>query len=531
MRKGIAFESGAGERGPSVLVPLLAGIVASLPFQKNAPGFLVFCALVPFLLLLKAPRGSRDPLSGFRTGWLFGFGFFLGLLYWIGLLSETEIPVRALAFGGLFVLSAYLALFPALFGLLFRMLDGKLPALLFAPILWGATEHLRSLGTLGFPWGSLGYALMDHLFLVQIARFGSIDAVTLFVVVVNVLVAESILHAAERRFRTFALRFAAAVLLLFFVGIDGVRAMRSETAASGKPVRVAVVQPNILAEEKWTELYKEESIRILAGITREAAAADPEIDLFVWPETSVPVYVRHEHRYFKQIFDLVEETRVPVLFGFPDAEYAAGEGDYAYYNAAMLVDVGGHVRGEYRKIHLVPFGERLPLHDRFDFIARMNLGEADFAPGSDYSVFGIRGTEFSANICFEAIFPSLCRRFVREGARFLVNLTNDAWFGTTSAPFQHAAMARLRSVELGVYLARSANTGISLIADPRGRVVKRLGLYEKGYAAAEVVPTTADTFYARHGDWLPKLELVLAGLFLLVALLRRAGAEPSARER
>ncbi|MFH1680091.1 MAG: apolipoprotein N-acyltransferase [Candidatus Eisenbacteria bacterium] len=520
------FERREREHGPSVVVALLSGAVASLPFQKNAPGFLILCALVPFLLLLRSLGRGREPLAGFRTGWFFGFGFFLGLLYWIGLLSQTEIPVRALALGGLFILSAYLALFPALFGLLYGALKGRLPVLLFAPVVWGATEHLRSLGTLGFPWGSLGYALMDHLFLVQLARFASVDVLTVLVVAVNVLVAESIIHASNRNLRPFAIRFAAALLVLFLVALEGVRAIRRGYEPSGKPVRVAVVQPNILAEEKWTEAYKDGSIRILADITRSAAAAEPGLGLVVWPETAVPVYVRQEHRYFKQLFDLVDEIRVPILFGFPDAEYAVGMG-YEYFNAAMLLDAGGHVRGEYRKMHLVPFGERLPLHDRLDFVGHLNLGEADFSPGTDPAVFGNGETEFSANICFEAIFPPLCRRFVREGARFLVNLTNDAWFGTTSAPYQHAAMARLRCVELGVFLARSANTGISLIADPVGRVVDSLGLYEKGYVAADIVPTAAGTFYARHGDWLPRLELALSGAFVVFALLRgrRAGSK------
>jgi apolipoprotein N-acyltransferase len=523
VRKRRKAEEGGG--GPPIWQALLAGVVASLPFQKNAPGPLALFALVPFLLLLRAEARERGPLAGFRTGWVFGFAFFLSLLYWIGLLSQTEIPVRALAFGGLFVLAAYLALFPALFAFAFRLLDGRVPLFLFAPIVWGCVEHLRSLGTLGFPWGALGYALSEQPALVQISRFGSVDAVTLFVVAVNALVAEGLLGIAGRRVRPAVVRLLAALLLILAVGTDGIRAIRRGFVPSGPPVRVAVVQPNIRAEEKWTEAYKEESIRILAEITREAAAAEPGLGLVVWPETAVPVYVRHEHKYFKQIFDLVDEVKVPILFGYPDAEYDAKSG-YEYYNAAMLIGGDGHIRGEYRKIHLVPFGERLPLTERLRLIAEMNLGEADFTPGTEHTVLRDGPAEFSANICFESIFPPLCRRFVQEGARFLVNLTNDAWFGTTSAPYQHAAMARFRSVELGVFLARSANTGISLIADPFGRPVKSLGLFEKGYVAADVTPTTADTFYVRHGDWLPRAELLAAGALLLVALARRKSAGP-----
>jgi apolipoprotein N-acyltransferase len=511
---------GAGVRpAPPFWQALLAGVIASIPFQNHAPGLLVFVALVPFFLLLRLP-GRDSRLSGFRAGWAYGFGFFLALLYWIGLLSQTEIPVRALAFGGLFFLAAYLALFPAVFGLLFRFLDGRVPLWLFAPVVWGAVEHARSLGVLGFPWGAVGYALADHVSFAQAARFGSVDLLTWVVVLVNALVTEAFIFATRREVRPLGLRLTAAALVLLAVRLDGERILGRPIEASGPPLRVAVVQPNILAEEKWTEAYKEESIRILAEITRQAAVEEPNLGLVVWPETAVPVYVRHEQSYFKQIFDLVDEVGAPILFGFPDAEYAVGAG-YKYFNSAMLIDEGGNVLGSYDKIHLVPFGERLPLHDRVGWVSKLNFGEADFSPGEKHTVFRLGAAEFSANICFEAIFPPLCRRFVREGAHFLVNLTNDAWFGTTSAPHQHAAMARLRCVELGVFLARSANTGISFIADPHGRIVKSLGLFEKGYVVADVVPTAGSTFYVRHGDWVPRLEIAIAALLLLVAGARR----------
>ncbi|RPJ40825.1 MAG: apolipoprotein N-acyltransferase, partial [Candidatus Latescibacterota bacterium] len=448
-RRASRRPAGRASSGLPLWQPLVAGLVASLPFQKGVPGLLVFAALVPFFVLLRLRGRELGLFAAFRAGWLFGVGFFLGLLYWIGLLSQTEIPVRAIAFVGLFALAAYLAFFPAVFALLFRLFDRRVPPRLFAPFLWGAIEHLRSLGPLGFPWGSLGYALAGHPTLIQSARFASVDGLTWIVVLVNALLAEGLLLAAEKNVRSSALHFGAAALVLLAAGADGAGALGTPVEGAGPPLRVAVVQPNIRAEEKWTERYKEESIAILGEITRAAAAEDPDIDLVVWPETAVPVYVRHEHKYFKQMFDLVDIAGVPILFGFPDAEYAAESG-YKYYNSAMLIDEGGHVLGTYDKIHLVPFGERLPLTDRFAWVAALNFGEADFSPGDDFALFPLGGTEFSANICFEAIFPGLCREFVRAGARFLVNLTNDAWFGTTSAPGQHAAMARLRSVELGV---------------------------------------------------------------------------------
>lgn len=514
---------------PPLVQPLLAGLAGSLPFQKHAPGVLILCSLVPFFLLLTLPVYRTRVRDAFRTGWLFGFGYFLGLLHWIGLLADTEIPVRGLALGGMFVLSAYLALFPALFAAGVRRVSRPLPFLLAAPLFFGALEHLRTLGLLGFPWGAPGYALADHVTLVQGARFGGVDLLTSAVVLVNALLAGAVLAVARRRMGAFALRFTAAILMVFLLGVDGVRRIRAGVEGAGPPRTVAVVQPNIQAAEKWTERYKEESIRILGDLTKRAVE-EGGVDLVVWPETAVPVYIRHEHRYYRMIEEIVEEVKTPILFGFPDAEYRLGAG-YIYYNAAMLIDGEGHEIGDYRKIHLVPFGERLPLHDRFDWVANLDLGEADFAPGEEFTVFRVRGeAPFSANICFEAIFPPLCREFVREGATFLVNLTNDAWFGTTAAPDQHADMARLRCVELGVPLARSANTGISLIADPFGRIVKSLDLFERGSVIAEIVPARGDTFYLRHGDWFPRTEIALVLLSLLIAGLsgrRRGAGSPS----
>ncbi|MFH1277761.1 MAG: apolipoprotein N-acyltransferase [Candidatus Eisenbacteria bacterium] len=513
-------EGGAGAVRPPLIQPILAGLAGSLPFQKHAPGILILCSLIPFFLLLTVPVYRTGVRDAFRTGWLFGVGYFLGLLHWIGLLADTEIPVRGLALGGMFVLAAYLALFPALFAAGARWANRKVPFVIAAPLLFGALEHVRTLGLLGFPWGAPGYALADQVSLIQLARAGSVDILTLAVTVVNALLAGAILAVTRRRMGPFAVRFAAAVLIVLLLGIDGVRRIRDGVAPAAPPRTVAVVQPNIKAADKWTERYKEESIRILGDLTKQAVE-EGGVDLVVWPETAVPVYVRHEHPFFRMIEEIVDEVKTPILFGYPDAEYRLGKG-YVYFNAAMLIDGEGNVLGEYRKMHLVPFGERLPLHDRLDWVAKLDLGEADFTPGEEFTVFRERGSApFSANICFEAIFPPLCREFVREGATFLVNLTNDAWFGTTAAPDQHADMARLRCVELGVYLARSANTGISFIADPFGRIVESMDLYERGSVVAEITPAGGDTFYVRHGDWLPRGEIALSVILLAFAAIGR----------
>ena len=506
-----------GEGAAPLPLFFLAGLVATLPFQKYIPGLIVFVTLVPFLVLLRMERSPRSYGRALRTGWLFGFGFYLGLLYWVALLAETTIPVRGLTLGGYLALSTGFAFFPAFFTLLDRFFNRRVPFLLFAPIAWGATEYIRSLGLFGFPWGTMGYALADDPTLIQTARLGGVDLLTFAVLLCNTLVATGVLAVCRGKYVRAAPALAAALLIPLLLHIDGTRAIRSGFHPSAPPVTVAVIQPNIPAEVKWTEGSKGESIRILSELTRRACGGRL-LGLVVWPETGVPAYIRHEHRFFKRIIELVESIRVPLLFGFPDAEQADNYG-YEYFNSSLLLNREGMVVDEYRKIHLVPFGERLPFHGRIGWITELNLGEADFSQGKKRTVFTNGSSVFSATICFEAIFPSFCRRFVRDGAQYLVNLTNDAWFGTTAAPYQHAAMARLRGVENGIFIARSANTGISFISDPFGRVISQVGLMEEGFAVGKIYPIRGDTFYVRHGDWLPRLEIILTLLFIWFAVI------------
>ncbi|NNE08159.1 MAG: apolipoprotein N-acyltransferase, partial [Gemmatimonadetes bacterium] len=362
------------------------------------------------------------------------------------------------------------------------------------------------------------YVLADYPVLIQIARIGGVALVSFAVVLANALVAESMLALVQRRNRRVLGCLAGAILVVAALGIDGVTTIRTGASESPRTMRVAAVQPNIDAEEKWTPAFKSKAIDILMDLTREAAGANGEPpDLAVWPETSVPVYVRQEYLYYRRLVQFVREVDLSVLFGFPNAEYDQERGEYVYFNAGLLLAPDGTEAGEYRKMHLVPFGERLPLEDRFEWIANLDLGQANFAPGTEAKVMGAAGTGyFGTTICFEAIFPAVCRPFVLNGAEYLVNLTNDAWFGMTAAPSQHADMARFRAIELGVPFVRSANTGISFICDSFGRVLSQVPLGESGVAVATISPSRRTTFYRTYGEWFPRS--VLAGTVLLGAL-------------
>jgi apolipoprotein N-acyltransferase len=203
-----------------------------------------------------------------------------------------------------------------------------------------------------------------------------------------------------------------------------------------------------------------------------------------------------------------------ILVGCPDYEY--DEGTPRYYNTAILISPAGAVEGEYRKIHLVPFGEMIPFEDRFDFLKRIDLGEGDFSPGTDLTVFTVDGDPFAVAICFESIYPGLVGDFVRAGARFIVNITNDEWFGPSLGPSQHAQMAVMRAVEYRVGLARCANTGISMLVDPYGRVRRRTALFVRDVLSGPVEMGDGGTVYGRIGGL---LEPVFLAVCLALGLL------------
>ncbi|HVP57249.1 MAG TPA: apolipoprotein N-acyltransferase, partial [bacterium] len=249
------------------------------------------------------------------------------------------------------------------------------------------------------------------------------------------------------------------------------------------------------------------TMKTLDDMTRQT----PRAAMVVWPETAIPLYVKHSSSYLDTIAALASTSGSYILTGFPD--YERTPKGIAYYNSAMLVSPAGRIVDEYRKIHLVPFGEMIPFEDRIAILKQINFGEGDFTAGKVYRVFHLDSEEFATAICFESIYPSLVRKFVGEGARFIVNITNDEWFGPSAGPYQHAEMAVMRSVECRVGLARCANTGVSMLVDPYGRVTARTGIFKRDMLVGDVVCGTGRTPYCRWG-YIIDLMLIIVPLGL-----------------
>jgi apolipoprotein N-acyltransferase len=419
-----------------------------------------------------------------------------------------------LAFLVLLALAAYLALFWGGVAWALGWLHPRFGTrvLWLAPALWAAGELGRTHLLSGFPWGLLGYVPARRLVLIQIAAWTGVYGVSALLVLVNTALAWL---AVERRWRAAAI---AGVVVLAAVG-GAALVGRAELAPVDAPTRpvapvapVAIVQGNISQAVKWDAAFRARTLEIYAELTRAAA---PGSRLIVWPEAAVPAYLRFEPAAMKWLTELAAAVRVPLLVGAPDAE---PDGRRArYLNSAFLVDAAG-LRGRYDKMHLVPFGEYVPLKRLLFFVEAIAAEIGDFTPGREATLFQLEGTPFGTVICYEVIFPDLFRRFVGGGASFMTNITNDAWFGDSGGPLQHLQMVPLRAVENRVAIVRAANTGVSALVLPSGAIQSTLPLGARGTLRADVPLRQGETFYTRFGDVFALACAALTGAALLGGL-------------
>lgn len=501
--------------GREHLLLIASGVLLSLAFPPADVVPAAFLALVPFFYVLRRARGASFRAS-FRRGLVAGMAFFAPLLYWLIFLSSQEMDNPVLMSGPLVLLVLLQSLYWGLFSGCAVWVNSttRAPSWLVLPVLWVACEQLRSLFVLGFTWGALGYAGVTVFpQAVQFASVTGLFGVSFWMVLVNALVLESLMGRRRRRL-TAAL---AAVIVFVAPWVHGALVLRAFEPE--RTVRVAVVQPNIDAALKWDERYKSMSFDTLAELTRQASVEGP--DLVVWPETAAPSYLLRDPEDFARVAE-VAALGAPVLTGCPDTQLIGGpDGEFRPLNSAVLVGGDGGVMGKYDKVHLVPFGEVIPFETVIPLLRRVDFGEADFARGEERVVFELPDSRFSVAICFESIFPRLVRQFVGRGAGLLVNITNDVWYGKTSMPFQHAAMAVMRSIENRRSLARSANSGVSLVTDPHGRIMASLPIFERGVIVEDLPVVSETTFYTRHGDLFPWSACVLSLLLVLAPVAAR----------
>jgi apolipoprotein N-acyltransferase len=486
LRVGLRHDTAA-----RLLICAVSGACVSLCFQPYGLGFLAYFIFIPFIVFSGVLSGrGRYLLNSF----VFGFAYFMGTLYWIAMLDREQILMPWLRLPAAVAASLYLSVFVLLAGFLMRRLIlARIPYQVAVPVVWGGVEYLRSLGQLGFPWGSLAYSQTPYAAVIQQAALVGTYGMSAWLVAINALI---VWLVTSRK------KMALALLLVIFSAPVLAGRMILMRADYRQGPAAALIQPNIGGQVKWDKAFRDSTMRILSEMTLEAHSAR----MIVWPETSVPFFVRHERSGMRTIEDLAAAAGAYILFGLPD--YERGPEGTAFYNSAMLLGPDGADLGTYRKIHLVPFGEMIPYEDRFGFLKRVDFGEGDFSAGTDYTVLAVDGIEFGVAICFESIFPGLVRDFARKGATFIVNITNDEWFGPSLGPHQHAQMAILRTVECRVGMIRCANTGISMAIDPYGRPIEKTGLFERAVLYADIPVGTGRTPYVMIGELFSSLMLI-----------------------
>ena len=502
------------------LLAALSGGLLALSFPKFGHGVVAWVALAPLLVALAESRGGLD---AFRLGYITGALSSVGLVYWTALVvvqyGGLSLPV---GIGVMGLLCLALALFPSLFGWLvgtWRRALGP-AALLLAPVAWVATEILRAHTLFNFSWCLLGYSQHANIPVIQIARYGAVYMVSFVVALVSAVLAYVVVETRPRPRRTAALVTAGVMAAVL---AHGWWASSRPVAESGR-VRVALVQASVLQEEKWDPQSAWTNLDRHLDLTRLAAAEGAR--LVVWPESAVPFLFDNSPELSTELRGLVRQRGIYLVFGNDDRE-GRDERTERFWVGAKMLTPEGDLGLRYHKIRLVPFGEYVPVQSVLTLGGRINAKVqkqiADFTPGEEAVTAMVDGHRVGAFICYEAIFPDLVRQFAAGGAELLVNITNDAWYGRTSAPHQHMAMAAFRAVENGKYLVRAANTGITAVVDPYGRVLQRTALFERTMLVRDVAFVSGSTFYARHGDVFAWSCLALAAALLALARFARGG--------
>lgn len=500
--------------------------VAFLPLPL---GWLAWFAFVPLLVALDrcVRNGARWPAT-LLLGYVFGFVFFAIGVHWIALLSDVALSVKWIKYPAWLLASLYLAAYPAtavaLAGTLVRRGAGAL-AVVF-PVVYLVIEEWRASGEMGFPWFQPGYTQRDVLPILQMASLGSVSLVTLWVLFLNVLVWRAWAGRGEPGHARAAFRpmpaIAAALALLLPLAWGG-QVLRSAPPASSHVV--ALAQGNIPGEIKWAGSHQAAILDTFLSLSRRAAEQRPKPFLILWPETATGSYLSKQFDQSLAVTRFANETGIPVFSGFADYRFDS-LGRVLSQNAAGVFRPDGANGEVYAKRHLVPFGERVPFQSLVPALGRMDFGQAEWEAGRQPVLFPSPAGPYACLICFEAIFPSLAREDVRRGARWLVNITNDEWFGNGAALYQHAAMAAFRAVENHVPMARCANTGLTVLIDAYGRVVGRLPVFTTGVLVGPLPSPGPRTWFSRLGDW-PGL---LAGIALAILAWRARRALTPARE-
>jgi len=486
-----------------LLLCSLSGILLALSFSSFNLGILAWIAFVPLFFALNNKNKHKRLQLGLFTGII----FWACTIYWL-------IHVTLL---GQVILILYLALFFGIFTFSIRSFS-----LLLIPSVWVLLEYVRSYLFTGFPWALLGYSQYKHLIIIQFADVTGIWGVSFLVMMVNVLIFMAIINH-KKKLLNWARIFLVLFCLIIAVAYGFYKLQFTDNNLKKSKLKISLIQANIPQELKWEPQARKFIMDRYEELSLKAALARP--DLIIWPEAASPGLLGEDEAVFKEIFSLGQRIKTPLLIG------SVVRVIDKYYNSALLISSTGRILKRYDKIHLVPFGEFIPLRRFFPFLETI-APIGDIEKGDDFTIFEapvFRKQEriqnkFAVLICFEDLFPELSREFVKRGASFLVNITNDGWYKKTSAAYQHLSASVFRAVENRVPLVRCANTGISAFISPKGEITSVIKdsqgrrIFIEGFDTQNIsIEKMPLSFYARYPD-----IFILICFFLLIYCLIRA---------
>jgi apolipoprotein N-acyltransferase len=456
----------------------------------------------------------------FRSGFAAGVGFFGPVLYWLNIVMTTYgkmHPVFSVV--AYLLLVGYLALFFAVTTWAACRLRERLgmSTLLTLPVLWVTLEFLRSFLLSGFPWASLGYSQQSHLILIQSVDLFGVYGLSFLLVLVNAVLAAAVPVLARQSRQALPWKGAAVAAILFAANFGyGYFCLAQDLDSRERTLPVALIQGNIDQSVKWNPDNQQKTVAVYRNLSLAASTRSRRV-CSSGRRVPLPFTFRMPAHLSDAVVETARTADTWLLFGSPAYEFVNRRP--RYLNSAFLLSGEGEVLGRSDKVHLVPFGEYVPLGKYLPFIDKLVVGIGDFSPGT-ISPLPMNGAEIGVLVCYEAIFPELAREWVRQGSDLLVNITNDAWFGRSSAPYQHLAMTRFRAIENRIWIARAANTGISAFIAPSGRITAQSPIFETLYLQGEVGMGARPTLYTRFGDVIPALFLPLS-VFWLVKTRRR----------
>lgn len=492
-------------------LPFLSALLLFFSFAPFDLFFLTWFAFIPLFFFLFNTKDYKTTLKG---GFIFGFFYFFGNTYWIyhSLYNFGSVPL-ILSIAIVALLACYLALYPTVFSLIYKnLIRSNLPTAFYAPFIWVSLEVIRTYLFTGFPWAVVGYSQYKFLTIIQISDITGVYGVSYLILLFNCFIFDFILFKSLKKQHPLVSHIPIVissflVILIFILSITyGLKKLGE--SINEKSFTVALIQGSIPQQQKWDFKKAEDIISIYKNLTIEARKYSPQI--VVWPETAVP-FIFEKNKYFtNDLLNFVKNEKIYLLFG----TIMERQKD-KFTNSAVLINPDGEIVYFYDKIHLVPFGEYVPLRKILFFIDKLTVGIGDYEKGDSFSVGITPFGRFATLICYEIIFPEQVKKFCQKGINFIVNITNDAWFGNTSGPYQHFAISVFRAVENRKPLIRTANSGISGLIDDRGRVLYKTKLFERTYIVFEIKTNNKITFFAKYGEFFTYVCFVFSLIFTI----------------